>query len=87
MGLKIRLEWYDKETELGEGEDLSQDFGDDASVIEAFGMPIENNINNGGFDVGPHWVNSFNPISSMSFACLPMTIKWRLSIGTNGKSG
>jgi len=58
MGLKIRLEWYDKETELGEGEELSQDFGDDGSVIEALGMQIENNINNGGFDVGPHWVNT-----------------------------
>jgi len=58
MGLKIRLEWYDKETELGEGEELSQDFGDDGSVIEALGMPIDNNINNGGFDVGPQWVNT-----------------------------
>jgi hypothetical protein len=61
MGLKIRLEWYDKETELGEGEELSQDFGDDGSVIEALGMPIENNVNNGGFDVGPHWVNTLQP--------------------------
>jgi hypothetical protein len=58
MGLKIQLEWYDKETELGEGEELSQDFGDDGSVIEALGMPIDNNINNGGFDVGPQWVNT-----------------------------
>lgn len=53
MGLKIRLEWYDKETELGEGEELSQDFGDDGYVIEALDIPIDNNINNGGFDVGP----------------------------------
>jgi hypothetical protein len=41
MGLKIRLEWYDKETELGEGEELSQDLDDDGSVIKALGMPIE----------------------------------------------
>jgi hypothetical protein len=61
MGLKIRLEWYDKETELGEGEELSRDFGDDGSVIEALGMPIENNINNGGFDVAPHWVSTLQP--------------------------
>ena len=61
MGLKIRLEWYDKETELGEGEELSQDLGDDGSVIEAFGMPIENNLNNGGFDVGSQWVSTLQP--------------------------
>lgn len=61
MGLKIRLEWYDKETELGEGEELSQDFGDDGSVIEALGMQIENNINNGGFNVAPHWVSTLQP--------------------------
>ena len=61
MGLEIRLEWYDKETELGEGEELSQDFGDDGYVIEALDMPIDNNINNGGFDVGPQWVNTLQP--------------------------
>ncbi len=87
MGLKIRLEWYDKETELGEGEELSQDFGDDGSVIEALGMPIENNVNNVGLTLVRTGSIRFNPISSISFACLPMTTKWRLSIGTNGKSG
>jgi hypothetical protein len=61
MGLEMRLEWYDKETELGEGEELSQDFGDDGYVIEALDMPIDNNINNGGFDVGPQWVNTLQP--------------------------
>lgn len=61
MGLKIRLEWYDKVTEIGEGEELSQDFGDDSSVIEVLGMSIENNINNGGFNVAAHWVNTLQP--------------------------
>jgi hypothetical protein len=61
MGLKIRLEWYDKQTEMGQGEELSTDFGDDGSVIEALGLPIENNINNGGFNVTPDWVSTLQP--------------------------
>ena len=61
VGLKIRLEWYDKRTEMGEGEELSKDFGDDGSVIEALGIPIENNVNNGGFNVSPDWVSTLQP--------------------------
>ena len=34
MGLKVRLAWYDKKTELGEGKEDSQDFGDDVVVME-----------------------------------------------------
>ena len=61
MGLKARLEWCDKETELGMGEELSKDFGDDGAVIESLGIPIENNINNGGFDVLSNWVSILQP--------------------------
>ncbi|AZZ74775.1 MULTISPECIES: colicin E3-like toxin immunity protein [Pseudomonas] len=61
MGLRARLEWYDKKTELGEGEELSKDFGDDGSIIESLGIPIENNVNNGGFDVPSQWVNILQP--------------------------
>lgn len=51
MGLKLRLEWYSKQTESYEGEEYSEDLGDDDSVIEALGIPVENNINNGGFNI------------------------------------
>jgi hypothetical protein len=47
MGLKLRLEWYNKQTESYEGEEYSEDLGDDGSVIEALRIPVENNINNG----------------------------------------
>lgn len=57
MGLRARLEWYDKKTEVGEGEELSKDFGDDGSLIEALGLPIANNINIGGFDVKTEWID------------------------------
>ena len=56
MGLKLRLEWYDKKNEIGVGEELSKDFGDDFDVIGALGIRSKNNINNGGFDVIPGWV-------------------------------
>ncbi|AVX87966.1 MULTISPECIES: colicin E3-like toxin immunity protein [Pseudomonas] len=61
MGLRVRLEWYDKKSELYEGEELSKDFGDDGSVIESLGMPIENNVNNGGFDMLSHWADTLQP--------------------------
>ena len=40
MGLKARLEWYDQQTELGEGEELSKDFGEDGSLMEALGLSL-----------------------------------------------
>jgi hypothetical protein len=61
MGLKLRLEWYSKQTESCEGEEYSEDLGDDGSVIEALGIPIENNVNNGGFDVPQEWVKTLQP--------------------------
>ncbi|MHC8335404.1 colicin E3-like toxin immunity protein [Pseudomonas sp. LB3P25] len=61
MGLKLRLEWYDKHTEICEGEESSKDLGDDESILDALGIPVENNINNGGFDVGSHWVAIIQP--------------------------
>ncbi|WP_097306107.1 colicin E3-like toxin immunity protein [Pseudomonas chlororaphis] len=57
MGLKVRLDWYDKKTDLGEGQEYSEDLGDDASIFGALGLPVENNVNNGGFDVGRAWVS------------------------------
>ncbi|WP_420893695.1 colicin E3-like toxin immunity protein [Pseudomonas mandelii] len=29
--------------------------------MEALGMPIENNVNNGGFNVSPDWVSTLQP--------------------------
>ncbi len=61
MGLKISLEWYDKKSELGVGEEMSQDFGEDPIVLETLGIPIENNINNGGFNVEEGWIVHLQP--------------------------
>lgn len=35
MGLKLRLEWFDRKTELLVGKEYSKDLGDDGSVIES----------------------------------------------------
>lgn len=61
MGLRISLEWYDKKSELGVGEEMSQDFGEDPIVLDALGIPVENNINNGGFNVEEGWVVHLQP--------------------------
>ena len=61
MGLKLRLEWFDKQTENFQGEESSHDLGDDESVLNALGIPVENNINNGGFNVGIQWVAIIQP--------------------------
>lgn len=55
MGLKLRLEWFDRKTELLVGKEYSKDLGDDGSVIESLGLPLKDNINNGGFDVEKKW--------------------------------
>ncbi|KAI2669426.1 MULTISPECIES: colicin E3-like toxin immunity protein [unclassified Pseudomonas] len=56
MGIKVRLNWYDKETEIGVGKEYSVDLGDDGSVIEALGLMAEPEIYDGGFDVLAAWI-------------------------------
>jgi len=56
MGIKVRLNWYDKETEIGVGNEYSVDLGDDGSVIEALGLMAEPEIYDGGFDVLAAWI-------------------------------
>ncbi len=51
MGLKLNIVWFDRKSEEFIGEEYSGDLGDDGSVIEKLGLPIQDNINNGGFDV------------------------------------
>lgn len=86
MGLKIVLEWYDKRTAIGQGEELSKDLGDDESVLNALGIPVENNINNGGFNVLGHWVDIIQPFFSTLSPWTYTTIKLLLSTATTGST-
>lgn len=56
MGLKIRLEWYDKATEIAAEKEYSADLGDDGSIIDALGLMAESEIYDGGFDVLSAWI-------------------------------
>ncbi|MFK8256313.1 colicin E3-like toxin immunity protein [Erwinia sp. AnSW2-5] len=61
MGLKLRLEWFDKKNEDFLGEEYSKDFGEDGTVIESIGLSLKDNINNGGFNVERTWVSLLQP--------------------------
>jgi hypothetical protein len=61
MGLKIRLRWFDKTSELLIGKEYSKDFADDSSVMDDLDIPLEKNINNGNFDVNVDWVEILQP--------------------------
>lgn len=59
MGLKLNLSWFDKSTEVCVCEVYSVDLGNDCSVIEHLGLPIE--VNNGEFRIKPEWVDILQP--------------------------
>ncbi|WP_460367808.1 colicin E3-like toxin immunity protein [Pseudomonas sp. Tul1A2] len=61
MGLELRLEWYDTATLQLQGEESSKDLGDDESVLNALGIPVEGNINNGSFNVVEKWIATIQP--------------------------
>ncbi|WP_346826857.1 colicin E3-like toxin immunity protein [Serratia inhibens] len=57
MGLKLKVNWYDKKSELLVGQEYSKDFGDDDFLInETIGPKEDNIINNGIFDLVNEWV-------------------------------
>lgn len=64
MGLKIRLNWYDKKTEITEGKEYSADLGDDGTIIEALGLMDEDNIYDGCFDMKASWIPKLQPLFS-----------------------
>ncbi|AUU11503.1 cloacin [Serratia marcescens] len=61
MGLKLRLTWFDKNNDDFKGEEYSKDFGDDDSLIDALGLPLDDTMNNGEFDVKESWVALIQP--------------------------
>lgn len=78
MGLKIRLNWYDKKTEIGAGKEYSADLGDDGSVIEALGLMAEPEIYDGGFDVLAAWIPVIQPLFSHQIE--PAAFDYQISI-------
>lgn len=62
MGLKVRLAWYDKSTGLGEGKELSSDFGDDVAILVQLNLSVEQDINNGEFNIKDDWLAILQPL-------------------------
>lgn len=61
MGLKYNLCSFDKKTDSAVIDEFSKDFGEDHTVMDAIGIPIHDNINNGAFDVEEWWVPILQP--------------------------
>ncbi|WP_036770213.1 colicin E3-like toxin immunity protein [Photorhabdus australis] len=61
MGLKLRLEWFDKKTDYLVGKENSKDFGDDGSIIENLDLEIDKTINQGVFEVRDGWIQAIQP--------------------------
>lgn len=62
MGLNVRLAWYDKNTERGKGKEDSKELGGDTSVMDQLKLSVDNDINNGSFDVKIDWLNILQPL-------------------------
>ncbi|UII70632.1 cloacin immunity family protein [Pseudomonas sp. HN11] len=56
MGLKVRLEWFDRTTEQLRGAEESADLRDDYSVISELGLSPAEDINNGMFELRREWL-------------------------------
>lgn len=62
MGLKLRLQWFDKLTELGVGKEYSIDFGDNANIMtDGLGLPTKDIVNNGSFELKSDWIMHLQP--------------------------
>ncbi|WLS80557.1 colicin E3-like toxin immunity protein [Erwinia pyri] len=61
MGLQLKLNWFEKETEEFTGKEYSQDLGDDVSVIERLDLSVEEDINNGEFEVKQGFASVLQP--------------------------
>jgi hypothetical protein len=57
MGLKVRLEWFDRATEWLSGTEDSADLGDDHSVISKLGLSVDEDVNNGMFELRREWLS------------------------------
>ena len=57
MGLKVRLEWFDRTTERLSGTENSADLGDDYSVISKLGLSADEDVNNGMFELRREWLS------------------------------
>lgn len=61
MAMKIRLQWFNKQTETLEASEYSADFEDSDSILTEIDLHEEPQIYAGGFDVLPSWIVILQP--------------------------
>lgn len=64
MGLKVRLEWFDRTTEWILGDEDSVDQGNDFSIVTKLGLSIDDAVNNGMFEIRREWLPLLQPYFS-----------------------
>jgi len=84
MGIKVRLNWYDKETEIGVGKEYSVDLGDDGSVIEALGSWRNQRFTTEGLTSWQHGFLTYNLYSAIELNLPFLIIKFHLDISKYG---
>ena len=68
MGLKVRLDWFDKTTEWLVGTEDSKDLGDNYSVVTKLGLSKEEVVNNGMFELRREWLSLVQPLFAHEIA-------------------
>ncbi|MBD8100625.1 colicin transporter [Pseudomonas fluorescens] len=68
MGLKVRLEWFDRTTEWLIGTEDSADLGKDYSVISELGLSVDEDVNNGMFELRREWLSQVQAYFSHEIA-------------------
>lgn len=61
MTMKVRLQWFNKQTEDLEAAEYSADFKEDDSILDELDLHEEPQIYTGGFDVLPSWIAIIQP--------------------------
>jgi hypothetical protein len=61
MEVRLRLEWFDKVEQYLKGDELSADLENDGSIIDKLGLPFDETIYDGVFDVKNDWIKHIQP--------------------------
>ncbi|MPQ86853.1 cloacin [Pseudomonas sp. MAFF 730085] len=61
MAMKVRLQWFNKQTDNLDADEYSANFEDDDIILNALGLHEEPQIYAGGFDVLPNWIAILQP--------------------------
>ncbi|MFC6339532.1 cloacin [Pseudomonas sp. CCM 7891] len=61
MAMKVRLEWFNKQTDNLEADEYSADFEDGDGILNELDLHEEPQIFAGGFNILPSWISTLQP--------------------------